>query len=222
MLKKTTTCVFIFTIAVIFLSASAHAIMIDFEGQSAGDIITGDTISGATFTVTDQGNTSGNPRDLMIFNSNCIGGGCSGGDSDLSTSSTINAGNILIISEDNDMSDPDDSANGGIIITKFDTNITFIEAVTVDVGDSGSTGNQFKVFLDGIEQDVEVLMTNQGDNNIQIVSFMGLFDEIQFTLTGSGALASYEFTPIPVPAALPLFLTGLLGLLGMRKKAMAS
>lgn len=217
----------IFSFAILLFAANAHAVLIDFEGLSAGEFVTGDTISGATFTVADQGTTSGDARELMIFQSNCGGAlpACTGGDPDLSTTEVpmgvapISAGNVLIISQDNDQGDPNDSAAGGVIITKFDTDVTFIEAVTIDVGDSGSTGNEFKVFLDGVEQDNIMLMTNQGDNNVQTVSFMGLFDEIQLNLTGSGALASIEFTPVPIPAALPLFMAGLLGLFGLRKKA---
>lgn len=211
------------TLGMLLLSASAHAVLIDFEaGLSAGDIVTGSTISGATFTVSNQGTTGGLPRELMIFNSNCTQGvNCSGGDDDLSTLDTINAGNILIISTNNNSANPNDSASGGLISIAFDTDVTSITGVTVDIGDSDSGPNFFEAFLNGSSVEVMMLDQMQGNNNIQSRTFTGLFDEIRLSLAGSGALASIEFTPVPLPAALPLFIAGLLGLLGMRKRTAA-
>lgn len=219
--------IIILSISTWLLSANVHAAFIDFEDRNMvgdgllneGDIVTGLNLFGATFTVIGQGNTGGNPRDLMIFDSNCSGAGCSGGDPDLSTTSTINANNILIISEDNDSADPDDSAAGGTIVIKFDTDVTSITGTTVDIGDSDNGPNFFQAFLDGAPVETMNLALMQGDNNIQSRTFTGLFDEIRLSLAGSGALASLEFTPVPLPAALPLFMAGLLGLFGMRRRA---
>lgn len=225
-MKKITTALILF--AALLFTASVHAVLIDFEGLSAGDVVTGSTIDGATFTVTDQGTTSGNPRELMIFQSNCFEIGmpqCTGGDSDLSTIDVpgtvtpITAGNVLIISQDNDDTDPNDSAAGGVIITTFDTDVTAVEIVTIDVGDSDTGPNTFEAYYQGMLQDSVNLMLNLGENNIQTASLTGLFDEIRLDLAGSGALASIEFTPVPIPAALPLFMAGLVGLFGLRKKA---
>ena len=131
----------------------------------------------------------------------------------------ISAGNILIISEDNDSMDPDDSARGGSIVVKFDTDVTSITGVTIDVGDSDVGPNSFVAFLDGAPVETMLLAQGLGENNVQTRTFTGLFDEIRLNLKGSGALASLEFTPVPLPAALPLFLAGLIALFGMRRKA---
>lgn len=210
------------SITALLISANAQAsVVIDFEGNAPGEVITNTIISGATFSVIDQGTTGGDPRDLMIFNSNCSGNGCSGGDSDLSTVDTIDANNILIISTDNDSDDPNDSASGGIIIAKFDDfDISSVKATTIDVGDSDVGPNKFEVYLDGMLIDTFVFALGQGDNNVQMSdTFNGVFDEVRLVLKGSGALASLEFTPVPIPAALPLFMAGLLGLAGLGKKS---
>ncbi len=214
----------------LLVSTQAHSAMIDFEDQNMigdgilneGDFITGLNLFGATFTIIDQGNTGGVPRELMIFDSNCSGASCSGGDADLSTTGSIDAGNILIISEDNDQSDPDDYARGGTFVMTFDNDITSFTGVTVDVGDSDNGPNFFEAFLDGSPVETMSLALMNGDNNIQSRTFTGLFDEIRLTIAGSGALASIEFTAVPVPAALPLFITGLVALFGLRRKSLTA
>ena len=81
------------SIGVLFFSASAHAVLIDFEDETMigdgllnpGDIITGTNLFGATFSVINQGQTGMADRELMLFNSNCGGmlTSCTGGDPDL-------------------------------------------------------------------------------------------------------------------------------------------
>jgi len=203
---------YIFSVAMLLLTVSAHATLIDFEGFAAGDNISGQNISGATFTVTNNSGTDiSASHPLMIFDS----ANPTGGDNDLATPSF---GNILIISEDGDASDPDDNAGGGVIIAKFDTAVTSITGVTVDVGDSNNKTNSFEVFLNGASVELMLLTNGLGDNNIQTKTFAGLFDEIKLTLGGSGALSSLEFTTVPIPAALPLFIAGFLGMLGLFRK----
>ena len=221
----------VLTMAALLASTTASAVLIDFEGQMPGDVVTGLTIDGATFSVTDQGTTGGNPRDLMIFNSNCGGmlTACTGGDADLSTTTVpmgvdpISAGNILIISQDNNAMNPNDSSAGGTISMKLNTQATAFSAVTVDVGDSDVGPNFFEAFLNDVSVGLFLFLAiGQSDNNVQQVGFSDiLFDEIRLTLAGSGGLASVDFTPVPLPAALPLFMAGLLGLFGLRRKSLA-
>ncbi len=158
--------------------------------------------------------TGGVPRELMLFDADCVGG-CSGGDPDLELPG---AGNILIISEDNDANDPDDSGFGGSINVSFATDVTEITGITVDVGDSDNGPNTIQVLLDDNVVDTFILQQMQGDNNVQTASFTGLFDAFRLNLAGSGGLVSVDFTPVPLPAALPLFMAGLLGLFGMRRR----
>ena len=113
---------------------STHAALIDFEGGMPGDIITNTMIDGATFSVTNQGNTGDDARELILFNSDCTQNvDCTGGDNDLALTG---AGNILIISQDNNFNNPNDSFAGGDIAVDFGVNITQVSVVTVDVGDS--------------------------------------------------------------------------------------
>jgi hypothetical protein len=222
-MKKTITT--LLSMATLIASTTASAVLINFEDQSMmgdgllneGDIITGQTLFGATFSVTGQGMTGGVPRELMLFDADCAGG-CSGQDPDIMLPG---AGNILIISEDNDQMDPDDSGFGGTINVSFATYVTDITGITVDVGDSDNGPNTIEVLLDGMVVDTFILMQNLGDNNTQTASFTGLFDEFRLNLAGSGGLVSVDFTPVPLPAALPLFMTGLLGLFGMRRRSIA-
>ncbi len=215
----------------IFASANTHAAIIDFEDQfvigdgllSEGQVVTGITLFGATFNVFGQGNTGGNPRDLMLYDASCIGG-CTGGDNDLFLQG---AGNILIISEDNDSSDPDDSRFGGTITVDFDPAVIDITTLTVDVGDNNNQndGDSFvKAFFDGNELSTFDFLAGQGNNNLQTADFSGLgsIDRLEIHLESSGGIVNLEFTPVPIPAALPMFLAGLAGLFAMRRKSFAT
>jgi len=103
---------------------------IDFEGLAEGDIvdnlshgagISGDPIEGDVTVFGSNPNFPGNPPDnpapntAMIFDTTCAGG-CSGGDDDLK----VEQGNVLIISEDLDPSDPDDAESPGDFYFNFD------------------------------------------------------------------------------------------------------
>ena len=211
----------------IFASANSHAAIIDFEDQFVigdgllleGQVVTGITLFGATFNVFGQGNTGGNPRDLMLFDADCVGG-CTGGDNDLFLQG---AGNILIISEDNDSNDPDDSQFGGTISVDFNPAVMDIMALTVDVGDNNNqnNGDSFvKAFFNGNELSTFDFLAGQGNNNLQTADFSGLgsIDRLEIHLESSGGIVNLEFTPVPIPAALPMFLAGLMSLFSLRKK----
>ena len=198
-------------VAGLSLSSSAYSAVIDFESFSAGDFVpNGTTISGAEFSVSGQGTTGGDDRVLMIFDS----GNPTGGDNDLFNKT---AGNILIISEDNDQSDPDDSRFGGLITIDFDVPVLDLSIMTIDVGDNSNqnNGDSFaSAFFQGTQVGQFDFLSGQGNNNLQTATFAtsGPFDQLQINLDSSGAIAEIAFTPVPVPAALPLFLTGIAGL----------
>ncbi len=81
---------------------------LDFNDLSAGDVVGGQYAGNG---VTISSGTDGKP--VMIFDT----ANPTGGDHDLATG---NLGNVLIISEDGDSSDPDDNAGGGTFIFDFD------------------------------------------------------------------------------------------------------
>lgn len=198
------------------LSSASQAITIDFDTFSEGTIMTGQTISGATFSVANQGTTGGNPRELMIFDADCGGGpasNCSGGDTDLYFPGE---GSVLIISEDNDSNDPDDSAAGGDIFVDFNPNVFNVVSVVLDVEDVSSTSNYVSAFLDG--NLLQTIIVSTPNNGLVTANFGAIeLDQLQIHFAGSGAIQEISFTAVPLPGAFALLLSGL-GLMGVLRR----
>lgn len=145
---------------------------LDFENLAAGDIVN-NQYEGQGVTIS---SSSYNPA--MVFDTD----NPTGGDYDLATN---NLGNVLIISEDGDSSDPDDNAGGGSICFTFDEP-TDVKSLTVLDNEEGGyvkfwdvNGNYLgKVYLpttgDGEQALAELNMDNVG--------------YMQVTLCGSGAI----------------------------------
>lgn len=121
---------------------------------------------------------------------------------------------ILIINEDASIAGtgPDDSRFGGAISVALLISVVDATLVFVDVN-SGSV----EFLLGGMAIGMADIPSGE-DNEVTSLFFDGgIFDSINITLVGSGGLVSAHFKP--VPAALPLFLSGL-GLLALgRRKA---
>lgn len=212
----------------LFGVAHATPVVIDFEGASAGDIVSnqlpGVTVSGTVFGA-------------MIFDTN----NPTGGDNDLGGPLTrvgpdfgsVAGGNVLIISEDGDSSDPDDNASGGIFTFDFDQAVTFLGFDGVDFTDSGAnlivrlfdtSATEVFTYDFGAESMAEV-----GDN--EFYSFFGnVFGAgiagiatATIELTGSGAIdnLTFDVADVPIPGAIPLLISGIagLGFAARRKKA---
>ncbi|MGF1536041.1 MAG: alkaline phosphatase PhoX [Elainellaceae cyanobacterium] len=123
---------------------------VDFEGDEieAGTVIT-DQFADVTFASEDG--------DLMIFDS----ANPTGGDTDLASDVL---GNVLIISEDGDSSDPDDNAAGGTINVAFDDLVGDITVGLLDMDEAGSsitTYDEAGSVLDTLE------IPDLGDNSFQ-------------------------------------------------------
>ncbi len=207
------------SIAALYIVAmvSAHAATIDFENFSPGDIVTGEIVSGVILNVEPNGTTNGMVRELMIFDGTCNNGtanDCTGGDKDLFFPEF---GNILIISEDNDSNDPDDNAIGGNIIFSFVQDAMNISLDVLDVENGGPMDNWVSAYLDGVL--VDRIFVDSADNEAVSAMFAAdlIADQIIVHLHGSGAVDNLNFSAIPIPAALPMFLAGLLGIFGFRK-----
>ncbi len=80
---------------------------LDFENLAAGDIVN-NQYQGQGVTISSAAN-----HPAMVFDTD----NPTGGDYDLATN---NLGNVLIVSEDGDSSDPDDNGGGGSICFTFD------------------------------------------------------------------------------------------------------
>lgn len=100
------------------------AVNLGFDGFVAGDILT--DLDGLTISAT------GGSGDAMVFDSQ----NPTGGDGDLETQVTMQ-GNILIVSEDGDSSDPDD-AIGGAITIDFDNPAKVFAIKVIDTEEGGT------------------------------------------------------------------------------------
>ena len=211
------------------LMGVAHAapVTITFDGQAAGTIVSnqfpGLSVSGTVFgpMIFDTNNPTGDDADLGGPFTNV-------GPNQGSTPS----GNVLIISEDGDTSDPDDNGNGGTFTFTFDNVVTFLGFDGIDFSDANANlivrlfdTSATEIFSYDFAADGPG--GTVGDN--EFFSFFGnVFGagiagvataEIQ--LTGSGAVdnLTFDVADIPVPGALPLLLSGIAGLgFAMRRK----
>jgi len=146
----------------------AQAAVVNFSEFSEGQIVTDETTDqGVTFSVSPNGDSS---RELMIFDSTCGNGSddsnCTGGDDDLFFGDQF--GNVLIISEDNDTTDPDDSVNGGLITFHFPQAI-FLKSIA---------------YLDGDESDPATFTTFNGSTQVDFLSRVGAGDNEFITVDG--------------------------------------
>ena len=196
------------------VAGAAHAVTVDFSENngaalSAGDILTDfDFGSGLTGTAS-VSNTGGGPDLALIFDSMSP----TGGDDDLESPFTnvddpfdmMSFGNVLIISEDGDVNDPDDEAGGGSITFTFDNAINLSSIALLDgeedISVSTSAGFNQSGF-GGPDNTFDIAEINQSG----IVSFT-------VTFGGSGAIGAFDaqLAPVPLPATLPMLAFGLAG-----------
>jgi len=184
-------------LSIVANAGASTASTIDFEGLAAGTVVSsvsfGSGISGA-----DAGGSVGvsglNPKlagnQAMIFDATCGGlPPCSGGDDDLFKPAL---GNVLIISEDGDSTDPDDadvvgaffnfdfSAWGPGVVTVNSLDVLDVEAV--------EPGAQIELFS-GVTLLATVPIPSTGDNGLANVAVgVSGVDFMRVTLNGSGAI----------------------------------
>ncbi|EDX72338.1 PEP-CTERM putative exosortase interaction domain protein [Coleofasciculus chthonoplastes PCC 7420] len=149
----------------------AQAAVVNFSGFSEGAVVTGATTAqGVTLNVSGQGNTGGQPRELMIFDSTCGGGiddsNCTGNDDDLFFGNQF--GNVLIISQNNNSASPNDSRRGGLITFTFPEPI-FLKSF---------------VYLDGDERRPAIFETFNGSTLVDSLSSVGAGDNEFITVDG--------------------------------------
>lgn len=171
------------------LTTLGAPVVIDFEGFSAGTIID-DELSGLTVTTDDPVN-----HPAMIFDT----ANPTGGDTDLATpgpgiDNDTPLGNVLIISEDGDQSDPDDSAAGGSIIFEWDEAVTVDSVTLLDI-DANEPGGTVAFFYDnagGLITSVNIPAL--GNNSVQTldVNVDGV-SKMKVKLKSSGAVAELVY-----------------------------
>lgn len=219
-------------VAAFVMTGAAHAtpVTLTFDTVSAGTVIT-NQFAGVTISAT------GGSGQAIVFDSN----NPTGGDGDLGAPLTLVGpdegfaadGNLLIVSEDGDLSDPDDAV-GGTITFDFDEAVTFLGFNGVDFTDSGANlivtlfGAAGEIF----SFDFNAERSASVGDNLFYSFFDGVFGadgvagvtSVVIQLTGSGAIDNFTFEPsaVPIPGALPLLLSGIAGLgFSMKKKRKA-
>jgi len=210
------------SVAAVFIAGSAQAAVFDFEtGFSGGDTPASVTAGGVTATVSTG--DAGHPA--MIYDTGVL----TGGDTDLVADFALvgtsvfdyDPGNIMIISEDGDSSDPDDDRNGGVLMFTFLG--TLVDLTSVDIFDAESGGNEIDIWVNGLEVITGLVTGNHKYDTVDLSAFTGV-NSVWFEFGGSGAIDNLAFeapAPVPVPAALPLLMAGLgsLGFVARRRKS---
>ncbi|MEM6468605.1 MAG: SdrD B-like domain-containing protein [Planctomycetota bacterium] len=175
---------------------------VDFDGPAAGTIVStqfpGVVISAQSNRDPNAGNRA------MIFDSAAP----SGGDLDLGTPNTVfggpgvgsggatneNAlGNILIISEDGDTSDPDDDAQGGTFTFSFEEPVTidFLELLDIDNDESGGSVVTLTTEL-GTQT---IAIPTAGNNSFQRLDInVNNVTEMTVDFVSSGAITNLKYT----------------------------
>ena len=212
--------------------AAAEVVVLDFNDLDGGDVVRAQYDGVRIFgrRVLPDGTILRNVNRAMIFDT----GELTGQDADLfgpftseDGQSTYDAGNILIVSEDGDGSDPDDSASGGRLVFRFDEAVTFLGFNAFDI----NAAESIELRLFGIDGALITSITNGGrtvgDNGY--ISFMDLevagVARAVFRLSGSGGIGDITFdtTPVPVPGAALLFAPAIAGFgLARRRRAAQS
>lgn len=193
-----------------FASAS---IIIDFEGFAAGTVINSQ-YSGITVSA----NSNGSNDLAMIFDS----ANPTGGDSDLATpgyhpTNTNSLGNILIISEDGNSSDPDDEARGGTISFDFVSEVIMQSLGILDIDKNEGNGVEFFNLGSSVGS---LNFAALGDNSFQEFDLDNLaITQMVVSFSSSGAITDFEYR-VPEPAILSLFGVGLVGLGFARRRRM--
>jgi len=185
---------------------------IDFEAYSPGDIITS-LGPGITVTTLMQASKKGPllPGQAMIFDSS----NPTGGDEDLGTPNADFGGpgigkggksgklfpndkphgNVLIISEDGNSTNPDDNKYGGVITFDFDPPVDLYSIGLLDNEESAT----FEVYTSDGGSSI-VINDNGGDNSWESVRSIAKpsVEKLVVKFAGSGAITDLTFLP-PAP-----------------------
>ncbi|MEM6793631.1 MAG: SdrD B-like domain-containing protein [Acidobacteriota bacterium] len=159
---------------------------------------------------------TGGSNELMVFNSRSP----TGGDADLGTpnesfggpgigaagvagqpnENRFDRGNVGVISEDGDSTDPDDNAGGGTIIFEFDRDVEFDLIGFVDSGDTaGVDTGEIRLFdVGGTQIGTGIAVPGSGDNGVNVVSSIGGLGvrRVELEFFGSGSVDIVRTCPI--------------------------
>jgi hypothetical protein len=194
--------------------------LIDFEGIPEGSIVdnifwgygvSGEFVSGSISVHGSTLNFGPDVNAAMIFDSTCSPGGtpadCTGGDGDLFHPE---GGNVLIISEDLDSSDPDDADWEGSFYefdySGFGSGTVTVDSIDVLDVEDDEGGAEIFVYSGGMDGTllavVDIPFTGDGGIASVPVNVSGV-DFMRVTLNGSGAITNVQVQAENVPTASP-------------------
>lgn len=193
-------------------AGSAFGVTIDFESVGVNPVTRIDTtVTGVDISATggigeawvyDTTRSSGNDPDLT------------GPFTEVTSGNSYAPGNVLIVQE-NRRGGPDDAAGGGSLTFDFDDAVLLQSLNVFDINDNSSitlfevSGGTQTISLANSE---ETGLINHYEhltfNNVAITGFT-------LDLSASGAISDIEFSAVPIPPAVWLFGSALLGLAGV-------
>ena len=222
-----------FVCAVLTLVAAHQATaatIIDFDSLAEGTIVdsqyAGVTVSSSDTAhlpmIFDSSAPSGGDNDLGTPHGHFGGPGVGfGGGSGQQGENSVGLGHVLIISEDNDSSDPDDNAQGGTLYFRFDAAATLhsIGILDFDTDEIGGTIRLFDDLIGGTEL-VSFNIGNLGNNSVQSIDLLGTtgVQRVEVMFPSSGAITDLTYS-VASPTTLALLPMGLLVMLKKRTGA---
>lgn len=175
--------------------------VLDFDELHKGDIVStqyaGVTIKGVNnrtgaqnaAMVFDSANPSGQDSDLGTPNQQYAGPGVGSGGASNDTA----LGNVLIISEDLDASDPDDEAHGGVFTFTFDDPVAINHIDLLDIDSNESGGSVVTVTTPSGQQTFNI--ATAGNNSYQrLLIDVADVTELEVNFVSSGAITELKYT----------------------------
>lgn len=215
------------------MMGAANASIIDLSGFSNGETFdTGDVAGLTVTTVTDGGGAANDFAFILDTNNPGSDGDLASPFDDPSTVGDENfmPGNVLALAQDAcgmGSCPVNDNGSGGTMTWLFNRDVAFN---SFDVFDF-KTGELKIELFDDLNQLVFSAMVptfntdtgnNVTDNLFTTIDIGGVvFRRAVFDFNGSGAIGTFDVQEVPIPAALPLLLSGLagLGFAGRRRKS---
>lgn len=174
--------------------------VIDEEWAAWGVHVTSDNQSARPAMIFDSANPTGNDWDLGTPHQDFGGPGIGdGGAAGMPGANSVAQGNLLIINEDTDASDPDDWAGGGTLSFTFDQDMRVDQLSIVDI-EEGTGGNYAAAFDINGNPIGQPIMLGLGDNSAQTL-VMGVdgVRRLDIVLDTSGSVSGIIFCQTEAP-----------------------
>ncbi len=207
------------TFALAGAGLSAHAVVIDFDaldsssGQTPLNFGAGTFMEdGFTFSVSVT--SSDTPPRAVLFDTTCTGRACND-DFDLVPAMQGEngiAGNILIVQEQGSAIPDDAGAPGGTITLTSNSGNSAFRLTGASVIDNGTF--EFFSIINSVRSPLGRASLSGESETARLIFNSGVLnpgDSIVINFLDSGGVDSLALSPVPIPAALPLFLSALAG-----------